>query len=57
MFFTWVLGFIGAGYSAVMLVEGSTAIDFFSGFIAGALIDLYRLLKKIRSSINLLING
>jgi hypothetical protein len=44
--FTWTFGIIGAIYSALFVGGFPTPIDFFSGFIAGALIDLYYLLKR-----------
>jgi hypothetical protein len=46
MIFTWIFGVIGTVYSILYAAGAPTATDFFAGFIAGALIDIYGLLKK-----------
>jgi hypothetical protein len=46
MVFTWVLGIIGTVFSALYLGGLPPITDIFSGFILGALIDLYNLIKK-----------
>jgi hypothetical protein len=45
MVFTVFLGIIGAVYSVFYGAGFPTAMDFFSGFILGGIIDIYILLK------------
>lgn len=46
MVFIWVLGIIGTAYSVLYVGDFPTTTDILSGFILGALIDLYILIKK-----------
>jgi zinc transporter ZupT len=45
MVFTVFLGVIGAVYSVLYVAGFPSALDFFSGFILGGIIDIYILLK------------
>lgn len=46
MVFTVILGIMGTVYSALFVGGFPATVDLLSGFIAGALIDIYILLKK-----------
>lgn len=46
MLFTWVLGIIGTVFSVLYAGGLPPVTDIFSGFILGALIDLYILIKR-----------
>lgn len=46
MIFTWILGIVGTVYSALYFGGLPPLPDIFSGFILGALIDLYILSNK-----------
>ena len=46
MVFTIILGIIGIVYSAISVGGFPSTMELFSGFIVGALIDIYKLLKK-----------
>lgn len=46
MVFTIILGIIGIIYSALSVGGFPPTMELFSGFIVGALIDIYILLKK-----------
>ncbi|WP_456278839.1 hypothetical protein [Bacillus sp. AK128] len=48
MFFTWVIGIISIIYSSIWIGGAPSPTDVFSGFIFGALIDLYDLIKEKR---------
>lgn len=46
MIFIWVLGISGIIYSVFLVAGFPSTMDLLSGFILGAIIDLYILIKK-----------